>query len=161
MKLLYQMAAVGVLVVSTGLYVSLPGNAETSNLGPILVHVVNPISGEQILPRTFPLPGRPSTTIKIVASRGEYEPASFVIRPTVRDMENLRVSMSDLVSDSGMISGSHVDLRFVKVWFQGGEGGIPSVCLIWGRPKSWCRSFCSKMTAWFKPMKSRRPIFSG
>jgi len=122
MKLLYQMAAVGILVVSTGLYVSLPGNAETSNLGPILVHVVNPISGEQILPRTFPLPGRPSTTIKIVASRGEYEPASFVIRPTVRDMENLRVSMSDLVSDSGMISGSHVDLRFVKVWFQAGGG---------------------------------------
>lgn len=122
LKSLSQVASALLLGLGAVSYFSLPGNAETSNLGPVLVHVVNPISGEQILPRTVPLPGRPSTNIKIVASRGEYEPASFVIRPIVRDIENLRVSMSNLVSDSGMISDSHVDLRFVKVWFQAGGG---------------------------------------
>ncbi|UVT21027.1 MAG: hypothetical protein H8K03_03675 [Nitrospira sp.] len=30
--------------------------------------------------------------------------------------------MSDLVSDGEMISSSHIDLRFVKVWFQAGGG---------------------------------------
>lgn len=122
MRLLRQAALAAVLIVSTALYIGLPGNAETSNLGSVLVHVVNPISGEPVLPTTFPLPGAASTTISLVACRGEYEPASFVIRPMVRDLENLKFSVSDLIADHATISSSQVDLRFVKVWFQAGGG---------------------------------------
>lgn len=117
------------LVVSASLlafgavsYLSFPGNAATSNLGPVLVHVVNPISGEQILPTMASLPGKPATSIQMVACRDEYEPASFVVRPMVRDLTNLRISVSDLVGSSGTIASSHLDVRFVKVWFQAGGG---------------------------------------
>jgi hypothetical protein len=103
-------------------YSSFSGNAATSNLGSVLVHVVNPISGEQILPTTVSLPGKPTTSIQVVACRDEYEPASFVVRPMVRDLENLRISVSDLVGGSGSIASSHLDVRFVKVWFQAGGG---------------------------------------
>ena len=122
MKLFHRTAVATFLVVSIALYIGLPGNAETSNLGSVLVHVVNPISGEPVLPTTFPLPGAASTTINLVACRGEYEPASFVIRPMVRDLENLKFSVSDLIADHATISSSRVDLRFVKVWFQAGGG---------------------------------------
>ena len=122
MKLFHQAAIAAFLVLSTAFYIGLPGNAETSNLGPVLVHVVNPISGEPVLPTTFPLPGVASTTINLVACRDEYEPASFVIRPMVRDLENLKFSVSDLIADHATISSSQVDLRFVKVWFQAGGG---------------------------------------
>ena len=122
MRLLHQAVLAAFLVVSAALYIGLQGNAETSNLGPVFVHVVNPISGEPVLPNTFPLPGTASTTINVVACRGEYEPASFVIRSMVRDLENLRFSVSDLVANNATISGSQVDLRFVKVWFQAGGG---------------------------------------
>lgn len=103
-------------------YFSVPGNAATSNLGPILVHIVNPISGQPILPDIVSLPGKPHTAISMVACRGEYEPASFVMRPMVRDLENLRISVSDLVGSGGTIPSSHMDVRFVKVWFQAGGG---------------------------------------
>ena len=122
MRLFHQIVVIAFLVVSTALYVGLPGNAETSNLGPVLVHVVDPISGEPVLPTTFPLPGVASTTINLVACRGEYEPASIVIRPMVRDLENLKFSVGDLIADHATISHSQVDLRFVKVWFQAGGG---------------------------------------
>lgn len=103
-------------------YFSFPGNAATSNLGPVLVHVINPISGEQILPTMISLPGKLSTSINMVACRDEYEPASFVLRSMVRDLENLRISVSDLAGSSGTIPSSHLDVRFVKVWFQAGGG---------------------------------------
>lgn len=112
----------GTLLLGFGVafYFNLPGNAETANLGPLLVHVVNPISEEQILPASSSLPGIPSTTVTMSACRDEYEPASFVIRSAVRDLDNLRFSISDLVGSNGVIPSSRVDLRFVKVWFQAG-----------------------------------------
>lgn len=122
MRFFHQAALAAVLLVSMVLYIGLPGNAETSNLGPVLVHMVDPISGEPVLPNTFPLPGVASTTVNIVACRGEYEPASFVIRPMVRDLENLKFSVSDLIAHNATIPSSQVDLRFVKVWFQAGGG---------------------------------------
>ena len=122
MRFFYQAALAAVLLVSMVLYIGLPGNAETSNLGPVLVHMVDPISGEPVLPNTFPLPGVASTTVNIIACRGEYEPASFVIRPMVRDLENLKFSVSDLIAHNATIPSSQVDLRFVKVWFQAGGG---------------------------------------
>lgn len=122
MRLFPQVAVIFFLVVSTALYIGLPGNAETSNLGPVLVHVVDPISGEPILPTTFPLPGVASTTLNLVACRGEYEPASIVLRSESRDVRNLKLVVSDLIGGSASISKANIDIRVVKVWYQGGGG---------------------------------------
>jgi hypothetical protein len=122
MRLFHQTALAAFLVVSIALYIGLRGNAETSNLGPVLVHAVNPISGDPILPTTFPLPGTPSTSINIVACRGEYEPASIVFRSDSQDIRNLKLVVSDLIGDGGNIAKSHIDIRFVKVWYQAGGG---------------------------------------
>jgi hypothetical protein len=121
-KSFFQALAILFIGINTPLFLDMPGYAETPNLGTLLVHVVNPISGEKILPTTFPLPGNPSTTTQITACRGEYEPASFVIRSTTRDVDNLKFFSSDLVGESGRISKANVDIRFVKVWFQAGGG---------------------------------------
>jgi hypothetical protein len=121
-KSFFQALAILSIGINTPLFLDMPGYAETPNLGPLIVHVVNPISGEKILPTTFPLPGNPSATTQITACRGEYEPASFVIRSTTRDVDNLKFFSSDLVGESGSISKANVDIRFVKVWFQAGGG---------------------------------------
>lgn len=94
---------------------------ETPNIDGLLVHVVNPVSSVNILPTTFPLPGSSSKTIKITACRGEFEPASFVIRPVENDVSNLLLIPTDLKSESATISSRYVDIKIVKVWYQGGS----------------------------------------
>lgn len=96
--------------------------AALPNSEEVLVHVVQPLSSKQILPNTFPLPGEPKDVIDIVACRGEYEPASFVMRPLVRDIAGLLVEATDLVGHSSTISKNNLDIRIVKAWFQGGGG---------------------------------------
>lgn len=66
------------------------------------------------------IPGKHSTRIEITACRGEYEPASFVIQPVVRDLRNLRISATDLIGGQGVISKDQIDIRFVKSWYQAG-----------------------------------------
>lgn len=97
--------------------------AETPNLGPFLVQVVNPLSGIKILPHTDPLPGERSTTIMMQACPGEYEPASFVIRPLTADVQDVMPVAGDLVSDRSVIAGNNVDIKLVKVWYQAGGAG--------------------------------------
>ncbi len=122
LKSLFVLTSTIILGMGAMSYFSFPGNAATSNLGPVLVHIVNPISGEPILPTMASLPGKPSTRINMIACRGEYEPASFVMRSMVRDLKNIRISVSDLVGSNGTIPSSRLDVRFVKVWFQAGGG---------------------------------------
>ncbi len=94
------------------------GYAKPNSSDPFLIHVVNPTSGEKILPTTFPLPGSQSTKIQVVACRGEYEPASFVIRGLNRAPLSILVSVSDLVGEHGVIPKEHVDIKVVKTWYQ-------------------------------------------
>ena len=54
-----------------------------------------------------------------MASRGEYEPASFVIRAN-EDISSLQVEATDLTGASGSIPSSNVDIRVVKCWYQAG-----------------------------------------
>ncbi len=48
-----------------------------------VVYVVPPISSLMILPHGRYVPGTPSSEISVVAARGEYEPASFVVSTMV------------------------------------------------------------------------------
>lgn len=118
----FQAMTILMIGINAVLFLPISGYAEEPNVGPLLVHVVNPISGEKILPTTFPLPGNQSTTLKLSVCRGEYEPASFVFRATTRDVKILRFSPSNLIGESGIISKANVDIRVVKVWYQGGGG---------------------------------------
>ena len=86
----------------------------------VLIHLVEPLSGQKILPSTFPLLGHPKGVIEIVACRGEYEPASFAVRPMVRNIAGLLLKGTDLIGNSGTISRDNIDIRIVKAWFQGG-----------------------------------------
>jgi len=94
------------------------GYAKPNSSDPFVIHVVNPTSGEKILPTTFPLPGDQSTKIQVVACRGEYEPASFVIRGLKGAPPSILVSVSDLVGEHGVIPKEHVDIKVVKTWYQ-------------------------------------------
>jgi len=91
---------------------------ETPNMGHLLIQVVKPISNEKILPDTFPLRGLKSTTIEITASRGEYEPASFVLRSLEGDLEGISIEATALRFKENAIPADQVDIKVVKVWYQ-------------------------------------------
>ena len=90
------------------------------NLGNLLVHVVSPITSTKILPSTYPLPGQKSLSLHVTACRGEFEPASFVLRAQSHDMTGVTLTANDLrsVNSSAVISSTHVDIKIVKPWFQ-------------------------------------------
>jgi len=90
------------------------------NLGNLLVHVVSPITSNQILPSTYPLPGQKSLSLHVTACRGEFEPASFVLRAQSQDMPGVTLTATDLRSVNGtaVISSTHIDIKIVKPWFQ-------------------------------------------
>ncbi len=84
-----------------------------------LVYVAQPVSATMILPDQGVVPGVVSPEIPVVAARGEYEPASFVIS-ALTALEDLRVEVDDLQGDGGAIPGSQVDVKAVKCWYQAG-----------------------------------------
>ncbi len=96
-------------------------NVEQGNLGPLLVHIFDPHSNKMVLPNSVPLPGVKGTTLYLSACRGEIESASFVVRPLLRDVQNLSFEMTDLAGSAGSVSASRADLTVVKVWYQGGN----------------------------------------
>ncbi len=95
--------------------------AESGNLGSLVVHVVDPHSNRMVLPDTVPLPGVKSTALLMSACRGEFESASFVVRPLVRNMSNVTFALTDLKGPNGTIPARNIDLAVVKVWYQGGN----------------------------------------
>lgn len=86
----------------------------------MLVYVVpSPISSVKILPFDTIIPGEISYEIKMVATPGEYEPASFVIH-SLSDIEFLKVEVTDLKGEKGIIPSTRVDIKVVKCWYQAG-----------------------------------------
>lgn len=84
----------------------------------------DPITSKKILPDTFPIPASPGKEISIKACRGEFEPASFVIRAR-KNLKTVTIKTSDLVSKNGeTIPAGALDIRLVKCWYQAGDGTI-------------------------------------
>lgn len=100
--------------------VSMDNNNIRKKAAPILVYIVSPISSKKILPHDSKIPGRISKEIKLIATPGEYEPASFVIRATL-DIHGLKVDVSDLEGRGGIIPSSNIDVKVVKCWYQEGN----------------------------------------
>ena len=86
-----------------------------------VTYVTRAITNYRILPETFPLAGPISRELRVTACRGEYEPATFAVS-AFRDIEGLRVTVSDLKAERGTaaIGADAVDVRIVKCWFQAG-----------------------------------------
>lgn len=86
-----------------------------------VIYAWDPITSKQILPRTYPIPARLSDSVSIQACRGEFEPASFVVR-ALKPLAGVKVAGTDLVgSDGKKIPSSAVDVRLVKSWYQAGR----------------------------------------
>jgi hypothetical protein len=67
---------------------------------------------------TLPVDRDSTDTIEMFASRGEYEPATFSIRATGKELQAVKVTVGgDLTSDSGdVIPAKNVEIRVVELW---------------------------------------------
>src|SRR2546428_840975 len=65
------------------------------------IYVIRPITSIMILHDTAPdlLPGNRSPVISVIAAPGEYEPASFVLRPLV-DLTSVRATVTEIKTES-------------------------------------------------------------
>lgn len=86
---------------------------------PVAWYAVPAISSAKRLPDAFPEDGKLGGPLQIVAARNEFEPASFVVF-AFQDFEKAELKASELKGAAGVIPASSVDLKIVKVWYQGG-----------------------------------------
>ena len=79
------------------------------------IYIVAPPINNYAIQEHKPLPVtcQPGTTISMMACRGEYEPASFVVE-TGSTLTNLIVTVGQLSGSSGTIPSSAVDIRVVQ-----------------------------------------------
>jgi len=86
---------------------------------------LDPVSTTKILPTTFPLPTAAGRSLSIQASRGQFEPTSFIIRSGNNALSGIQISASDLTGTGQQkIPAGAVDIRLVKCWYQSGDGVI-------------------------------------
>lgn len=85
----------------------------------LITFAVSPIDGRIVLPFDAFVPGEISNEIKVMATPGEYEPASFVLYCKA-DLNGLTLKAGDLQGVQGIIPSSSVDLKVVKCWYQTG-----------------------------------------
>ncbi|MEF3303479.1 COG1470 family protein [Paenibacillus sp. GYB003] len=133
-----------VLMLSTLLMTSLPGIAMPADMdatqeperatgkkpgdadglwadSPFIVYDVPALSPIRRDPSAIPEDGTISDRLSIIAAKGEFEAASFVLYPKA-DVNSVTFEVYDLVGDGGTIPAGSVDLRVVKNWYQGGTG---------------------------------------
>ena len=81
---------------------------------------VTPLSGIRRTPDLFPEDGDFSSPLQVLAAKGEYEPASFLLF-AFQDLRGVTLAARDLVSAEGArIPASEIDLTVVKIWYQMG-----------------------------------------
>lgn len=94
--------------------------AASADESSITIDNVRAISREQI-PRVLSSGhGQTSNALLISASRGEYEPASFVVRSRLGTSSKLGLTASSLkhATSDAEIPSSAIDIRWVKYWYQ-------------------------------------------
>ena len=95
------------------------------NKEPYLVFVQdNPVSNYRILPDTKMINGVIGDKLSLFTSPGEYEPGAFVLLPSKTTTVTFEVS--DLKSGNNVIDKSALDMKLVKVWYQGGISHVPT-----------------------------------
>lgn len=82
-------------------------------------YVVPPMSNIKRTQFQYPEDGVLGGPIRIIAAKGEFEPASVVFFPFA-DAKKVEVKVSDLKGKNGTIPSSAIDLKIIKVWYQTG-----------------------------------------
>lgn len=117
------MALVSTLVMLTAIVTmvttSMAGPG-TNNASIAWMAIKSPISSTIIPERGEVEAPSAKKAIELLATPGEFEPASFVLAAKQNDVPNIRIQASDLISDFGRIVADAVDVRLVKVWYQAG-----------------------------------------
>ena len=90
-----------------------------SNKKTLLCYAVPALSPTPRLPDALPSDAKLTNEIYIIAAKGEYEPASFVLSAK-KDLRNVQIEVSDLSSSSGLIKSKNIDIKVVKCWYQAG-----------------------------------------
>ncbi|MBU0609851.1 MAG: hypothetical protein KKI08_18345 [Armatimonadetes bacterium] len=85
--------------------------------------VTSPVSSLMILPEERAVPGTVTSEVPVVAARGEYEPASFVVS-ALADLKAVSVAVTDLRGEGDVIPADRVDVRLVKCWYQAGTAWV-------------------------------------
>ena len=84
--------------------------------------VVPAMSSVKRLPTTEPTDGVKSGVLGFVAAKGEFEPASFVIKSD-KAAKKVVLTPTDLKNGKGdTIPASALDLKVLKIWYQAGTG---------------------------------------
>jgi len=110
------------LVAQASLYASL-NPAQRSGDEPIPdfhTFLLPAITNERVIPRRWPTHVQPGRTMKLTACPDEYESGSFGIY-ALADLKGLGLRVTDLEGPAGTVPAGAVDLRVVKVWYQGGR----------------------------------------
>jgi len=84
------------------------------------IYITKPITNVKILLNAMSNPGSVSNAININACRGQYEPASFVVR-SAQKILGLGIAATELKGEQSTIPAGAVDIRVVKCWFQAGR----------------------------------------
>jgi hypothetical protein len=83
-------------------------------------YVFPAITDDKILPTTTIPDQYISNEIAVSGSPGEYVSATFVIRANGNNISSLLVSATDLTGTQGSIAAANIDIKVVKLWYQGG-----------------------------------------
>lgn len=80
-----------------------------------------PITPLMVLPHRYPIPARLGGVLTIRGCRGEFEPASFVLRAG-RGMRDIRVETGEMALEDGTLFPSgNIDIQIVKAWYKDGR----------------------------------------
>ena len=85
----------------------------------ISVYIVEAINDQKILPFQSMENHEEKPKITLKACRGEFEPASFVVRAN-KKISELKPVCSNLQNKNSKISSEHIDIKIVKCWYQAG-----------------------------------------
>ncbi|MGI6098826.1 MAG: hypothetical protein ACOYD3_03595 [Kiritimatiellia bacterium] len=87
---------------------------------PAVYYTVPPLSDIRRLPDAYPADGVALGTLELLAARGEFEPASFVVYPRAR-VDRFTLRAGDLRGKGGVIPAAAIDLKLAKLWYQAGS----------------------------------------
>jgi hypothetical protein len=91
---------------------------------PLACYAVPAMSDRMRLADAYPADGALFAPVRVIATPGEYEPASFVVYP-LADVGKATFTVGALKqANGGTIPADRLDLRVVKVWYQNGNGWI-------------------------------------
>ena len=87
---------------------------------PVVYYAVPAMSPVMRLPDAYPDDGKVCGPAELVMAKNEYEPASVVVYPRA-NVDKFALRASALESGDNTIPASEIDIKMVKVWYQGGS----------------------------------------